>query len=104
MDEFLEDFEKFVKKTDELIPGDWMSGTKTELGKTFIENYTKIKIEEMKKNEIFLKGLKNISNKLDEPSCEITAQINKINRSSNLSLVLSAIVFIGILILNFLKK
>ena len=42
MDEFLEDFEKFVKKVDELIPGDWMSGTKTELGKTFIENYKKI--------------------------------------------------------------
>ena len=42
MDEFLEDFEKFIKKVDELILGDWMSGAKTELGKTFIENYKKI--------------------------------------------------------------
>ncbi|MGL5621120.1 hypothetical protein [Cetobacterium sp.] len=104
MNEFLEDFEKFVKKVDKLIPGDWMSGAKTELGKTFIENYTEIKTKEMKKNEYILKGLKKVSNKLDEPSCEITAQINKINRSSNLSLILSVIVFAGVLILNFFKK
>lgn len=42
MDKFLEDFEKFVKKTDELIQADWMSGVKTELVKTFIENYKDI--------------------------------------------------------------
>ena len=42
MDKFLEDFEKCVKKTDELIPVDWMSGIKAELAKTFIENYKDI--------------------------------------------------------------
>ncbi|MCJ8343223.1 MAG: hypothetical protein MJH09_10330 [Cetobacterium sp.] len=103
MDNFLIDFEKFIKKVDEFIPGDWIMTPKCDLAKIFIENYTEIKKKEIEKHKCTIEALKTASKHLNEQSCNKTAPILNINSFKNLSLILSFIIFINILIL-ILKK